>query len=350
MQFSNINSSAKVLAILVILSPAAIAFFTNAVTPGFRGTPGTQFAGWEDFTSAFAGPNSPDDVATTASAATLVQNVPGAIITGGNIYQPSGAPNFTLSDSAPSDVQEVVFQISTRGEELIYTNTVLSYMDGAGVVINVPYDTYTQLAYNPGMGVDVESMYTWDLALDPEQILDYEIYFEGFAAHVSLDALILDTRYSSGTGLAFCFGDGTGTVCPCGNAGGPGRGCANGSSANGALLDATGSALVSNGDLVLHGHGLPAGVPGLFFRGSDQVNSGMGNPFGDGLLCAGSSIARLEVRSADSFGEVSSTVNIAATSGASAGTSYYYQLWYRDTAGACGVGFNTTNGLAVAWE
>lgn len=148
-------------------------------------------------------------------------------------------------------------------------------------------------------------------------------------------------------GSSFCSCSASG---PCGNQGGPGEGCAN-STGQGAVLAATGTDSLGAADLVLHGTQLPPNKPGLFFQGNSPENGGAGLPFGDGLRCVAGSIVRLEVQSANALGDVSSTVNLAAASGASAGDQRFYQLWYRDGANPpCGSGFNLTNGIALVWN
>src|SRR4029077_9931881 len=57
-------------------------------------------------------------------------------------------------------------------------------------------------------------------------------------------------------GTAFCAGDGSATACPCGNAGGLGRGCGNSTNARGALLFGSGTASLAADTLVLHGYAL----------------------------------------------------------------------------------------------
>ncbi|MDP6763141.1 MAG: hypothetical protein QF860_09790 [Planctomycetota bacterium] len=146
---------------------------------------------------------------------------------------------------------------------------------------------------------------------------------------------------------AFCFGDGSGTACPCSNGAGPGEGCANGTG-SGAILGTSGSTSIDAGDLVLAGSQLVPGQPGLYFQGNNAVNGGNGNAFGDGLRCAGGSVVRLQVRSASGGGTSATTIDIAAAGGVSAGDTKRYQLWYRDPASSpCGTTFNLTNGVGV---
>ncbi|MCB9914982.1 MAG: hypothetical protein H6828_07515 [Planctomycetes bacterium] len=151
-------------------------------------------------------------------------------------------------------------------------------------------------------------------------------------------------------GTKFCFCDGSGTAAPCGNPGGPDAGCANGASASGASLDATGAADIANDTLVLVGSGLVPNQPGLYFQGDNAVNGGLGNAFGDGLRCAGQNVVRLQVVSADASGNSATSVVISTKGGVLAGDRRYYQLWYRDPAGSpCGAFFNLTNGYDVTW-
>ena len=158
------------------------------------------------------------------------------------------------------------------------------------------------------------------------------------------------TVASSEPGSAYCFGDGSGTACPCSNSGGAGEGCANDTGV-GAIFSATGSASIGADDLVLNATQLTPG-PGLFFQGNNAVNSGNGNPFGDGLRCAGGSVIRLEVRFSNSGNgfTTESTVSIATQGGVSAGQTKRYQFWHRDAGTSpCSSLFNLTNGYEITW-
>jgi hypothetical protein len=137
--------------------------------------------------------------------------------------------------------------------------------------------------------------------------------------------------------------------CPCGNGGDGGSGCANSSSAGGAL-NASGSASVAADDLVLNFTGGLPGQPCLFFQGDNKINGGDGVFFGDGLRCAGGNVVRLQVRIPDASGEASTTALIAAKGGVSVGDVRQYQGWYRDNGLSCGFTFNTTNGYSVVWK
>ncbi len=151
-------------------------------------------------------------------------------------------------------------------------------------------------------------------------------------------------------GTAYCFGDRTGTPCPCTNPGGPGHGCANAASPDGARIVALGLPSVSLDALSFCVSDSFPGQPGLFFQGDLATNGGLGLPFGDGLRCAGGNVVRLELATADANGHASSSVPIALTAGVSAGDLKQYQWWYRDPLPSmCGAGFNLSNGLQVLW-
>ena len=115
-------------------------------------------------------------------------------------------------------------------------------------------------------------------------------------------------------GTAFCFGDGTGTLCPCGNSGAPGNGCGNGVNAGGSRLSAMGLPSVGSSSVTLTAADALPGVSGVFFQGNMQVNGGSGQLFSsDGLLCTSGGILRLQTVSCDANGSATSTVDLGAT-------------------------------------
>jgi hypothetical protein len=150
-------------------------------------------------------------------------------------------------------------------------------------------------------------------------------------------------------GTSFCFGDGSGTPCPCGNIGGAGEGCANGTG-NGGTLDAGGTDSVAADDMTLHAHKLPGNAMVLLFSGLNQLNGGAGVVFGDGLRCTGGDIRRHGIRVASASGEASWSAGLVAAHGWGSGTQRNFQGWYRDAnSSPCGQNFNLTSGLAVTF-
>jgi hypothetical protein len=159
------------------------------------------------------------------------------------------------------------------------------------------------------------------------------------------------TPSSSGV-TPFCFGDGTGGPCPCGNNGAAGNGCSNSIVAAGGHLSAAGVASVTADTLVLAGSGMPdASV--LYFQGTTQVNGGLGNAFGDGLRCAGGTDIRLGRKNNSGNGSTYPAVGDLPISIKgmipTGGAVRTYQAWYRNAAGPCGSAYNLTNGVQVTW-
>ncbi len=143
-------------------------------------------------------------------------------------------------------------------------------------------------------------------------------------------------------GAGYCYGDGSGGVCPCAAFGGAGEGCLN-TTGSGATLVGTGNAILASDGFVLDVMGAPANKPGLFFQGVNQLAV----PAGDGLLCSNSSL-RYGVNATDANGNVTQT---GFGANAMPGQALNYQYWYRDTGNVCNSGgFNFTNGWAVTWQ
>ena len=167
-------------------------------------------------------------------------------------------------------------------------------------------------------------------------------------AHLELIDLCLDPVPVT----SLCFGDGSGTACPCGNAGASGEGCANSTGA-GAVLSAGGSSSISGDTLVLQVSQGKPGQPVLFFQGINFIAGGSGVTFGDGLRCCGGSIQRLQVRAMNASGTASTTISISAAGSASVGDIFCYQGWYRDPSSAGGSPclnfFNLTSALSITW-
>ncbi len=117
----------------------------------------------------------------------------------------------------------------------------------------------------------------------------------------------------------------------------------------GADLTFGGTAILSNNNMVLTASGCPAGNPGIFFY-SKSANSA---PLGDGTLCIGGSITRLQPADfTDILGIAFRNIDFTAppmNSGSGqivAGTSYFFQFWYRDPAFG-GAGSNLTDAVEV---
>lgn len=171
----------------------------------------------------------------------------------------------------------------------------------------------------------------------------------GYAGCNGLQIVRLDGAISS-----VCSGDGSGTSCPCGNAGDVGRGCANSFEPRGALLTGAGLASVSADSLVLTGSGVSNSFV-TFFQGTQAVQGGFGAVFGDGLRCAGGTTVRLAAKLASANtatypGALDASISVRGAVPAT-GATRFYQCWYRNAAAFCTAStFNLSNAVSIAWS
>jgi hypothetical protein len=171
-----------------------------------------------------------------------------------------------------------------------------------------------------------------------------------------IDAFVRSCTISA---TPFCFGDGTGAACPCGNSGALGHGCENSASTGGALLSATGQSSLSADTLTLVSSSELPSALSIPSQGTTMINPVF---FGDGLRCTGGSLKRLfKINAVGGVVTVPQTgdPSISARSAqlgdviASGSTRYYY-TYYRDPslafcASPAGNTWNVTNNLAVVW-
>jgi hypothetical protein len=162
---------------------------------------------------------------------------------------------------------------------------------------------------------------------------------------LDLDLNGIPDECESVTGTPFCFGDGTGVPCPCGNFGAPGEGCANSTSSGGLLYNAGGTSVILDNAALVSIH-LPANKNGLYFTG---MVPGSGLPFYDGLLCL-TPIKRFAGQISSPTGIMLRNTPVAASGGLIlSGSTWYFQCWHRDPSGPCGQGANLTNGLGITF-
>lgn len=252
---------------------------------------------------------------------------------------------------------------SSTGPLIQVTNggDLATYFISAGCHMTIDEESAAHLAgpSTPINGSTIDLTYGALLACTNETVADFitehlhKISVDGAPAVVDGNVTVVSDGGSGclvevipiPVGTPFCFGDGSGTTCPCGNAGGSGNGCANGTFAAGARLEAAGDL---DGVLLVFSQGTP-GQPMLFFQGVNAINGGNGVVFGDGLRCAGGSVVRLGVEGIDASGQATLTGTVQENGGGGApGESRTYQGWYRDPAGSpCGQTFNLSNGVQV---
>jgi hypothetical protein len=176
------------------------------------------------------------------------------------------------------------------------------------------------------------------------------------AATVCREGTILGPRCDGF--VVYCPGD---SDCACGNDNPTGDGGCLNSTGNGARLSGSGSSSVLADDLVLHADQLPPNEMVLFLMA--RAVGDVRIPFKSGLLCLGgpgNKIVRLlDALSSGAAGEASYGPGIVALSCSGTlasiefciqpGETWNFQTYYRDQLDGCGLGANTSNGLAVTF-
>lgn len=174
------------------------------------------------------------------------------------------------------------------------------------------------------------------------------------ATSLDVDGNSIPDECEAGFATPYCFGDGSGTPCPCDNYGAGGAGCGNsvgGGFQGGALLYNFGGASVGAGDTALYCVHLPKNKFGLVYFGSKSFpTGGLGTPFGDGLRCLGGTLQRFGAHSTGASGSLVELDPAAQfPTMIVAGSTWHFQAWYRDPSGPCGGGFNLSNALRITF-
>jgi hypothetical protein len=117
----------------------------------------------------------------------------------------------------------------------------------------------------------------------------------------------------------------------------------------GASIGSTGSTSLALNDFTLTATGCPAHKTALFVYGSTSVQV----PLGNGFRCVGGTFARLHpAGSTDALGNFARATDVTQPPMGSgpaqihAGSTWYFQLYYRDSVGA---GFNLSNSLQATF-
>jgi len=304
------------------------------------------------------------DQVVRVSNAGAASAVTGALVTGADPYQMKlsddgqtlylgdyGAQRLAIFD-VPSFSLSGTVALSVKPQDLVVRGTCVTIVGGNWNVSSGPNGVGFG---HEGSVVTVDTVglvVTQDVltGLPPSEMIPTPSGNSALVPSTFIDGLLRIDFAGSGMSTV-CFGDGSGTICPCGNAGANGEGCAN-STGVGGLLSGAGTPSVAADTVVISGSQLPASTPGLYFQGNNVLNGGAGVIFGDGLRCAGGNIKRLKVVSAQggqSHFPSGGSPSVSVRGGAVAGDTRYYQLWYRDPTGPCNGGFNVTNALRVDW-
>jgi hypothetical protein len=229
-----------------------------------------------------------------------------------------------------------------------YVDTLMAVYDGSGC------PTSTSIACDDDANCAVQSTLTstltWSTVCGQTYMIQLGQFGSGSTGLITASVMITETGGACGpVHQPYCFGDGTGTPCPCGNNGAAGHGCANSANPAGARLATSGGSTISNDTLALLGTGMPNSAC-LYFQATTQVSLA----FGDGLRCAGGTVTRLGAQinaGGASQYPAAGDAPVHIAGGVLAAGTRTYQAWYRNVAPYCTPSpFNLSNGMSVPWQ
>jgi hypothetical protein len=275
---------------------------------------------------------------------------------------PAIANCIVWGNTGPGGAQAQANQISPGTLSVTYSCVMTGYT-GAGniatnpALVNVGGNDYQLTLTSPcidaGNNAAVPAGSLLDLALAPRFADEPATADTGSGSAPVVDMGAYEVR--SPIVSTYCFGDGFGTACPCGNnsAAFADEGCMN-SLGLGGKLNWSGSARIAGDTFVLNGVQM-TNSSCLYFQGTAQVNLGNGTVFGDGLRCAGGSVLRLGTKfnvAGASLYPVGADLPVSVKGlVTTAGSVRTYQVWYRNAAAFCAPEtFNLTSALQVTWE
>ncbi len=226
------------------------------------------------------------------------------------------------------------------------TSNPLPPFDSQGFAVGYDPDGGLRYAYVQTAGPQEETSLSHVVASSAQEVSLVGTHWLG------LDADILTVQVQR-TAVPTCFGDGSGTACPCGNASATlaQSGCLHSLGYGGRLID-SGASSLSSDTLVLNGTNMTLSSC-LYFQGTTTVSGGSGAAFGDGLRCAGGTTVRLGTKqntNGSSQYPQPGDASVSVRGNVASPGERTYQVWFRNAASFCtSATFNLTNGLRVTW-
>jgi len=180
--------------------PCADAGFVNPVIPSWRGAAGTEYMGWENFTSAYGGANLPD-APNSDKLGGLYNFGAGAVLTSTQNIYGTTAPLFISMlggmATASKNPLEVVLNISAAGSVIDLNSIALTLMDNGGGVLRLnPRLTEIRSDQPFSFGGRVQTLaFSWNLLPNLIAATQWQINISSTGPNTSLDAVSLDMNF-----------------------------------------------------------------------------------------------------------------------------------------------------------
>jgi hypothetical protein len=265
----------------------------------------------------------------------------------------------TLENSSTQALDQIEPSVDSDGQHFFVTYSEVDAVFGgfnsfgsdlylAGSQLGLS-QSHVQL--HPGLGIPQHFTQVAAVRSPASLAHRYGVIYEVGPGDIS--AVLFD-GVQGGASSGFCFGDGSGGPCPCGNNGSPGHGCGHSFSAAGARLAGSGFASTVQDTFRLDATNLPPTISQVtIFQGTASSTAAT---FGDGLRCATGTVIRIanvtpsSGNAAYGFG-VAGSVPISVRGAIPLdGATRFYQATYRNSAVFCtSATFNVTSGVSVSW-
>jgi outer membrane protein assembly factor BamB len=322
----------------VMVGPGGQLFFTQVISPA---PPQHDLTAWQDTGSAFV---------QQWSRRTSTASVPvWALGVGNTIYHVNEFAVVERLDRATGAAQSQSTGLGTTPGSTAELDNVRLAVDSAGRV----FATSGSATVGKVWSFNADLSLRWSFDVPGVTYANVAIASAGTLLTAGTGTTFYALRSEATNAQSLCFGDGSDTSCPCG-AGAPGRGCPNSVEPAGALLEALGTASVTNDVLSLSAHGMPSSTA-LFLQGASSTAPGAAVPFGDGLRCALPPFVRLATRqnaAGASRYPLGNEPRISAQGQVPLqGGTRTYQVFYRNAANFCTAAtMNSTNAVSVVWS
>ena len=171
---------------------AAQGELSNEYLADWYGDAGSSYYGWDTFSSPNTSPNF-NEYGTPFGAQLFNFGAPASITGSGNIYGMAGALNIHVYGSG--DVDAAVLNMGFMGTMMDLDNVYMAanFADGSSAYISASDMFEMEYDEIPGMGVDAEYAFEFDLSGFDQEVLEWGFFFESLGAHTSLDAVSIQT-------------------------------------------------------------------------------------------------------------------------------------------------------------
>ena len=197
----------RLLIFTAIFACASVAHgeLSNEYLADWYGDAGSSYYGWDNFSQANNAPNF-NDSGTPYGAQLFNFGAPAVITGGGNIYGMAGPLNIHVYGSG--DVDAAILNMGFMGTMMDLDNVSMfaQFADGSSAYLSATDMYEMEYVEIPGMGVDAEYAFEFDLSGFDQEVVEWGFIFESLGPHTSLDAVSVQTMTIPAPGVLALLG------------------------------------------------------------------------------------------------------------------------------------------------